>query len=74
MHEKADLLFKQFDSDGSGELSIGEFSDIMKAFNIGLTIDEIGQVVNELDKDGNGEIGVDEFEEMLEKFYPKELE
>jgi len=74
MHEKADFLFKQFDSDGSGELSIGEFSDIMKAFNIGLTIDEIGQVVNELDKDGNGEIGVDEFEEMLEKFYPKELE
>ena len=74
MHEKADLLFKQFDSDGSGELSIGEFSDIMKSFNIGLTIDEIGQVLNELDKDGNGEIGLDEFEEMLEKFYPKELE
>jgi len=43
-------LFTQFDLDRSGELSLSEFKSVMDAFNVGFTVDEIGQLVNELDQ------------------------
>lgn len=71
--ERAHFLFDMFDADGSGEISVGEFKSTLDAFNIGFSVDEVGELVKELDEDGSGTIGVEEFEELLERYHPKEL-
>ena len=72
--EQADDLFRLFDDDDSGNLTIGEFKQRLDAINIGFTVDDIGAIVNELDSDGNGTIGPEEFASMIQKHYPKELQ
>ena len=67
LHQLADSMFQQFDTDNSGEITLGEFKDVMEAFNVGFTLDEIGDIVNELDEQDNGSIHAHEFFELLEK-------
>jgi Ca2+-binding EF-hand superfamily protein len=66
-HETAKYMFALFDTDKSGEITIGEFKSLLDAFNVGFTVDEIGDLVNELDEQNNGTIGEEEFVELLEK-------
>jgi Ca2+-binding EF-hand superfamily protein len=66
LHELAHDMFQQFDQDQSGEITLGEFKAVMDAFNVGFTVDEIGDLVNELDEQDNGTIGEHEFLELLE--------
>jgi Ca2+-binding EF-hand superfamily protein len=72
-HERAKYLFSLFDSQGTGELTIGEFKRKLDALNVGFTVDDVGALVNELDEDNSGSIGLHEFEDLLNKYYPKEL-
>ena len=67
LHHLAHEMFHQFDQDGSGEITMGEFKSLLDAFNVGFTVDEIGDLVNELDEQDNGTIGEHEFLELLEK-------
>mmetsp|Transcript_661 Transcript_661/g.1112 ORF Transcript_661/g.1112 Transcript_661/m.1112 type:complete len:765 (-) Transcript_661:50-2344(-) len=72
--ERAHFLFRLFDKDNSGEISIGEFKHKLDALNVGFTVDEVGAIVNELDEDNSGSIGEHEFAMLLHKYYPKELQ
>jgi Ca2+-binding EF-hand superfamily protein len=67
LHDLAKHMFEQFDQDGSGEITMGEFKQVVDAFNVGFTIDEIGDLVNELDEQDNGTITEHEFLELLKK-------
>jgi hypothetical protein len=67
LHHLAQDMFQQFDSDKSGEITLGEFKAVLEAFNVGFTVDEIGDIVNELDEGNNGTIHEHEFHELLEK-------
>jgi Ca2+-binding EF-hand superfamily protein len=66
LHKLAHDIFQQFDQDQSGEITLGEFKAVMDAFNVGFTVDEMGDLVNELDEKDNGTIGEHEFFELLE--------
>jgi len=72
-HERAKDLFHIFDQNDSGEITIGEFKSKLDALQMGLTVDEIGAIVNELDRDRNGAVSLEEFEHLLHKYYPEEL-
>lgn len=67
LHETAKYMFALFDTDKSGEITIGEFKSVLDAFNVGFTVDEIGDLVNELDEQNDGTIGEEEFVKLLEK-------
>lgn len=67
LHELAKHLFEQIDADGSGEITLSEFKNVVDSFNVGFSVDEIGNLVNELDEQDNGTIGEHEFVELLEK-------
>jgi Ca2+-binding EF-hand superfamily protein len=67
LHELAREMFQQFDQDNSGEITLGEFKEVLEAFNVGFTVDEIGDLVNELDEEDDGTIGEHEFFKLLEK-------
>merc|ERR1719232_1344005 len=54
IHDRAKFLFSMFDKDDSGYITIGEFKEEVDALNVGFTVDEIGDIVNEIDEDGNG--------------------
>ena len=69
LHELAHHMFRQFDQDGSGEITLGEFKTVLDAFNVGFSVDEIGDLVNALDEQHNGTIGEHEFLELLETHY-----
>jgi len=66
IHVLARRMFKQFDQDKNGEVTLGEFKEILDKFNVGYTVDEIGDLVNELDEGENGSIGEHEFFNLLE--------
>mmetsp|Transcript_1560 Transcript_1560/g.2113 ORF Transcript_1560/g.2113 Transcript_1560/m.2113 type:complete len:654 (-) Transcript_1560:321-2282(-) len=69
IQERAHSLFEMFDQNGSGTITIGEFKETLDAFNLGFSIDEVGEIVKALDEDGDVQIGLEEFEELIEKYY-----
>jgi len=70
LEERAHSLFQMFDENGSGTITIGEFKQTLDAFNVGFSIDEVGEIVKALDENGDVKIGLEEFVELLEKFHP----
>lgn len=74
LEEQVHIIFRMFDNDGCGEISIAEFKENLDAFNVEFTIDEIGELVQELDENDTGKIGLKEFEELVERHYPRELQ
>ena len=70
-HERAEALFRMFDEDGDQEITIGEFKRKVDALGAGLSVDDVGAIVNELDTDNNGTIGLHEFEILVQKYTPK---
>ena len=73
--EMATSLFGMFDKDGSGSLSIAEFKLALDAFNVGLSTDDVAELVKELDEDRNGQIDEQEFANLLARHAhpPQEL-
>jgi calmodulin len=67
LHELARHMFEQFDSDGNGVITLSEFKTVMDALNVDFSIDEIGELVNELDEDHDGTICEHQFVELLKK-------
>ena len=55
------LLFRQFDVDGSGRIDLDELYYGLRSVGLRLSIPEVKAVMQELDNDGNGEIDMDEF-------------
>jgi Ca2+-binding EF-hand superfamily protein len=67
LHELARHMFEQFDSDGNGVITLSEFKNVMDALNVDFSIDEIGELVNELDEQHAGTIAEHQFVELLKK-------
>jgi calmodulin len=67
LHELARHMFEQFDSDGNGVITLSEFKSVVDALNVDFSIDEIGELINELDEDHDGTIGAHQFVELLRK-------
>jgi len=66
--EMAAQLFKLFDKDGSGQVTMSELKEQLDQLNVGLSIDEIGALISELDEDGDNKISPKEFEDLLERY------
>jgi Ca2+-binding EF-hand superfamily protein len=66
LKELAHQIFEQFDKDDTHYINLSEFKSILESFNVGFTIDEMGELVNEIDHDNTGSIGLHEFEDLLE--------
>jgi len=60
-------LFEFFDEDKSGHIATSEFFDKLANLDVGLTIDEITDLVRELDEDEDGLISEEEFAALLKK-------
>lgn len=60
-------MFGMFDSDGSGSISIAEFKTALDAFDVGLSTDDVAELVKELDEDRNGFIDEEEFAHLLKR-------
>jgi len=69
-HQRAHFLFELFDKDRSGIITIGEFKEQIDAMSIAFSVDEIGELVQELDEDGDGMVSHEEFLYLLKKYYP----
>jgi calmodulin len=65
--EMAKSMFSMFDADGSGSITIAEFKEALDAFNVGLSLDDITELVKELDEDRNGHIDEHEFAHLLKR-------
>ncbi|KAL3921105.1 MAG: hypothetical protein SGILL_002922 [Bacillariaceae sp.] len=65
LHHLAHQIFYQFDRDESHSIALSEFKDVIESFNVDFSIDEMGELVNEIDHDNTGSIGVHEFEDLL---------
>ena len=61
--DECERVFKRFDQNGDGKISLQEFSDALKL--LGLTSqDEVQRRMAEIDKDGDGSITLDELVEF----------
>jgi centrin-1 len=72
-HERAEFLFSMFDENETGHVTIGEFKRKLDALHAGLSVDDVGAIVQELDHDNTGHVGPEEFEQLIVKYYPREL-
>nr|XP_004504594.1 polcalcin Cyn d 7-like [Cicer arietinum] len=61
--EECERIFKRFDVNGDGKISLAEFADALKV--LGLTSqDEVQRRMAEIDKDGDGFITIEELIEF----------
>jgi calcium-dependent protein kinase len=63
--ENLRAAFKHFDSNGDGIISQEELKAALSDGAIGVSHEEVMQVLAEVDKDGNGEIDYNEFVTMI---------
>lgn len=60
-------IFKQFDSDGSGNIDVGELKDAMRMLGVKVSANAAQKILSKIDKDGSGTIEYDEFHEFFSK-------
>lgn len=58
-------IFKHFDKDGDGELSLSEFKNMISEMEVGIKEDRVVGLFETIDKDGGGSIDVKEFVKAL---------
>lgn len=61
------FVFELFDRDSSGDVSLGEFKQVLDTLNVEFTIDEVGDLVKELDHHGNGVLHEGDFVQLLQE-------
>ncbi|XP_063679303.1 neo-calmodulin-like [Bolinopsis microptera] len=59
--EKLSKVFKQFDSNGDGTISLREFKIACRRFNPNMSASEVEMLAGQMDIDGNGMIDLEEF-------------
>lgn len=65
--EDFQTTFNQFDADGSGEISVGEVSEVLKSLGHDVPLDVVQCIMNDIDKDRSGAIVFDEFCSLMSK-------
>ena len=59
-------IFKDFDTDGSGDISNNEFKNAIRSLKLGLTAREVDMLLNAIDESGDGLINWKEFSKRFE--------
>ncbi|XP_010424139.1 PREDICTED: probable calcium-binding protein CML32 [Camelina sativa] len=54
-------VFETVDKNKDGKISLDEFAEAMRAFNLSITSEELENMFRVLDMDGDGQIDADEF-------------
>ncbi|KAI4357428.1 hypothetical protein L6164_001376 [Bauhinia variegata] len=60
---ECERLFKRFDQNGDGKISLSEMAEAFKAFGATASTEEVQRRMTEMDKDGDGFLS---FEEVWE--------
>ncbi|KAK7504227.1 hypothetical protein BaRGS_00004531 [Batillaria attramentaria] len=58
---KCAQAFKSIDTDGSGSVSVTELRTAMEQRGVGVTEEQLQQMIQIADTDGNGELSFEEF-------------
>jgi hypothetical protein len=58
-------VFKYFDADGSGDISVKEFGSVLTRYSISLTKEQTQELFNHYDDDRQGTISYAEFSDVL---------
>lgn len=66
LHELAHNLYHRFDRNGNGQITLAEFKSLLDSFSVEFTVNEIGNLVNELDEHDDGTVGEHEFHRLLQ--------
>lgn len=59
--KKLRMVFDKFDEDGSGAVSTGEMTKMIRQLELSLSSEEIAQLMRDADPDGSGQIEFEEF-------------
>lgn len=62
--DEVEKVFKKFDANGDGKISVSELQSIMSALGTETSPEEVQRVMAEIDKDGDGFIDLYEFAEF----------
>ncbi|KAF8378623.1 hypothetical protein HHK36_029970 [Tetracentron sinense] len=58
---EVEAVFKRFDANGDGKISLTELRDVFEALGTEISPEELKRVMEEIDKDGDGFIDLKEF-------------
>lgn len=61
------LLFRQFDADGSGEIDLEELYMALQSVGLRLSMDDAKHILAELDADGDGSVSLPEFMDYFKR-------
>ena len=65
--EEIDKVFKLFDSDGNGQISIENLQRVAKELGEAMTVEELKEMIEHADKAGNGYVSGDDFYRLMMK-------
>jgi hypothetical protein len=63
-HQAIVKVFKKFDSDGNGELEVGELREMFMNNNIDISSEELVTLFSLVDENGDGILEINEFKEF----------
>lgn len=66
--QKAQDMFKRFDTDNSGTISHDEFIQALDSFGLNLSFDASKKMLDSFDSNGDGVVSLEEFTEHFMKF------
>ncbi|CAN6465908.1 unnamed protein product [Victoria cruziana] len=64
--EEMERVFRRFDTDGDGKISVAELGELLRAFGSDGSADEAARMMRDVDANGDGFIDMDEFAKINE--------
>ncbi|XP_031497918.1 probable calcium-binding protein CML18 [Nymphaea colorata] len=62
--EEMERVFRRFDTDGDGKISVSELGELLRAFGSAVSEDEAARMMRDVDVNGDGFIDMDEFAQI----------